>query len=180
MDGIGSKIRKARKSKKLTLNELSDLTGLSQGFLSQVERSKSSVTLQSLSKISDALQISRSYFFDEIDENPKKDEINSFTTTTNYHSTNFFYQSLIGDITNPAFEPMIAVLLSEEKKPSPSSHSGQEFVYVLSGELTLILENNEKILYEGDSFHIESNISHTWFNATKNVTKLIYVHSNSS
>lgn len=178
MEGIGSKIRQLRKEKGLTLNEVAEKTGLSQGFLSQLERSKSSVTLQSISKISDALEVSRTYFF----ENDTREDSDTSETATernvNLQRSNFFYQSLKGNITNPIFEPMLAVLLPDENRVQPSNHSGQEFVYVLEGELTLIIEDETRVLKVGDNFHITSSMAHTWFNNTKDVVKLIYVFSN--
>jgi transcriptional regulator with XRE-family HTH domain len=179
MSSIGNKIREVRKKNGLTLNELAELTGLSQGFLSQVERSKSSITLQSLSKISDALEVSRSYFFEDVeDEENHSTGVSSKIAINNEHDINFFYKSLAGNIDQPIFEPMLAVLLPEERKPSASSHYGEEFAYVLEGELTLIIEDEELTLSEGKSFHISSSTPHTWFNNTDSVVKLLYIHAN--
>jgi len=60
---IGEKIKQLRKEKKLTLKEIAEETDLSISFLSQVERMKSSLTLESLKKISEVLQVTPSYFF---------------------------------------------------------------------------------------------------------------------
>lgn len=62
-DLIGVKIKSLRKERKLTLKQIADQTNLSISFLSQVERSKSSITLESLKKISEALGVNPSYFF---------------------------------------------------------------------------------------------------------------------
>ena len=62
-DNIGEIIKKLRLEHQLTLKEVAERTGLSISFLSQVERSKSSITLQSLSRIAEAFNVSRSYFF---------------------------------------------------------------------------------------------------------------------
>lgn len=62
-DIIGAKIKSLRKERKLTLKQIADQTNLSISFLSQVERSKSSITLESLKKISEALGVNPSYFF---------------------------------------------------------------------------------------------------------------------
>lgn len=60
---IGFSIKKLRKNKKMTLKDVSEKTNLSISFLSQVERSICSVTLESLRKISEALEVSPTYFF---------------------------------------------------------------------------------------------------------------------
>lgn len=176
MGDIGSKIKQLRLQKELTLKQVSEKTGLSIGFLSQVERSKSSATLQSISKISEALNVSRSYFFDDEEDLTKNDSVeeNSFK----FHNTTFVYQGLSGDIKDPRFEPMLVVLLPTSEKVTASTHHGQEFVYVLEGELTVLIGDNKKTVSEGGSFHIDSSTTpHTWYNDTKTPVKLIYVYS---
>ena len=78
---------------------------------------------------------------------------------------------------NPLFEPMLVILLQNEEMEKPSSHSGQEFVYVMEGTLTLVIEDETTILEAGNSFHIDSSIPHTWFNASKDPVKLLYVYA---
>lgn len=176
MSEIGKMIKELRISKGLTLKEVSEKTGLSISFLSQVERSKTSVTLQSISKISDALDVSRSYFFteekrqNEITDTKKEIEFN-------FHKSNFVYQSLSGNIPNPIFEPMLVVLLPNNESVTASTHSGQEFVYVLEGTLTVLFGEKETELKPGYSFHIDSTRPHTWFNRTSEPVKLLYVYS---
>lgn len=176
MDDIGKKIKDLRIEKRLTLKDVADKTGLSASFLSQVERSKSSITLQSLSKISDALDVSRSYFF--ADEQDASEIFRSKTEhNLNFHKSNFVYQSLLGNVSNPIFEPMLVVLLPNEESVSTSTHRGQEFVYVLEGTLTVLIGDEETEIEPGDSFHIDSTTPHTWFNKTPHHVKLLYVYS---
>ncbi|WP_126429080.1 helix-turn-helix domain-containing protein [Brevibacillus marinus] len=180
-NNIGKLLRDLRRKKGLTLKELAEKTGLSISFLSQVENSKCSITLQSLSKISDALEVSRSYFFPDSSYTEKK----STKGEINLNQSNFIYQSLSKGLSNPLFEPMLVVLFPNNKKGtqsirephSLSSHNGQEFVYVLEGTLTLVHEGEEYNLEPGDSFHINSSTPHTWFNRTNDIVKLIYVYS---
>lgn len=176
MDDIGKKIKDLRIEKRLTLQEVAEKTGLSASFLSQVERSKSSITLQSLSKISDALNVSRSYFFS--DEREVTEIFRGHTEENlNLHKANFVYQSLSGKIEHPIFEPMLVVLLPDEPNVTTSTHQGQEFVYVLEGTLTVLINDKETELEPGDSFHIDSSTPHTWYNKTSKHVKLLYVYS---
>lgn len=175
MNNIGALIKKLRLEQQLTLKEVSHRTGLSISFLSQVERSKSSITLQSLSRIAEAFNVSRSYFF--YDHTPKNSFYKNKGSNLNFKDSYFIYQSLTGNMENPFFEPMLVILLQNEEKEVPSSHSGQEFVYVLEGTLTLVVEDEESLLEAGSSFHIESTIPHTWFNSSNKPVKLLYVHA---
>lgn len=179
MGDIGELIKERRLYKKMTLKDVAEKTGLSIGFLSQVERNKSSITLQTISKISDALEVSRTYFFKD-DKNfgePATIQKNDLKVNNNIHSPNFVYQSLAGVIHNPVFEPMIVILLPSEKEDEPSTHNGQEFVYVLEGYLTVIIGEEQSTIGPGSSFHISSSTSHTWYNKTSEPTKLLYVFS---
>jgi transcriptional regulator with XRE-family HTH domain len=183
---VGSILKQLRKEKRLTLKDLSEMTDLSTSFLSQVERSKSSITLQSLSKISDALEVSRSYFFPEsnqkdtlIDKADGKGTDNEDTNENfQINQANFIYQSLSSsNIANPLYEPMLVILFPNNYKNLTSTHRGQEFVYVLEGVLTVVIGDKENELVVGNSFHIDSSTPHTWFNNTDEVVKLLYVQS---
>lgn len=176
MSDIGNLIRDLRIDQRLTLKDVSEKTGLSISFLSQVERSKSSVTLQSLSRIADALGVSRSYFFTKKPDN-RSIRKQKGENELDFRNTDFIYNGLTGDMENPIFEPMLVILLPGESDKTVSAHSGEEFVYVLSGTLTVQLDEQIEQLEEGDSFHIKSTVPHTWYNETSNVVKLIYVYS---
>lgn len=177
MDDIGQKIKDLRIEKRFTLKDLAEKTGLSASFLSQVERSKSSITLQSLSKISDAFNISRSYFFSDEDNESYGVFRSNIEHNLDFHKSSFVCQSLLGNVSNPIFEPMLVVLLPSEEKVSPSTHIGQEFVYVLEGTLTVLIGDETTDIGPGDNFHIESTTPHTWYNQTSQHVKLLYVYS---
>ena len=177
-DGLGRGIKNLRLDKRMTLNDVAKKSGLSISFLSQVERSISSVTLTSLKKISEALGVNVSYFFNL--SNGKSASITRKNKRENndYQNAKFSFSSLAGDFQNQIFEPIIAVLLPGETQIKPYSHKGQEFLYVLEGNLTVILDDEEHLLYPGDSLHIESTTPHTWFNnSTRPVNLLIVVAS---
>lgn len=178
---IGEQIKKVRKQKKMTLKQLAEKTGLSISFLSQIERSKSSMTLESLNKVSDALNISPSQFFandDQIDTPIKGKEKRERSTPPEAESF-FHYQSLVGSMTNPLFEPRLVTLKPTDERVSPFRHVGQEFIYVIEGTLTLFYKDAYYELHTGDSFHFESSEAHNWINYSKEIVKLIQVAAKS-
>lgn len=75
MEKIGERIKSIRKEKKMTLKQISEKTNLSISFLSQVEHSKCSITLESLMKISEVLDVNPSFFFSEDDEGKERNKI---------------------------------------------------------------------------------------------------------
>ncbi|MFB4211741.1 helix-turn-helix domain-containing protein [Shouchella sp. JSM 1781072] len=169
---IGLEIKKIRKQKKFTLKQLAEKTSLSISFLSQIERGKSSMTLESLNKISDALNISASQFFskNEYDDRPIKKQ-NIVKNTSDF----FHYQSLVGGMAEPIFEPRIVTLLPTKESITPFIHEGQEFIFVLEGTLTFVYKDTVYELHEGDSFHFESTEAHNWINYSDETVKLLQV-----
>ncbi|WP_101845109.1 helix-turn-helix domain-containing protein [Halobacillus sp. Marseille-P3879] len=176
---IGSLIKSLRKERKMTLKEVSKKTNLSISFLSQVERSLCSITLLSLRKISEALEVSPSYFFPD---NIQVDEgmIRRASEEQTIQKQSFTYSDLSGNVSDPLFVPVLVTLLPGDKRGIPFSHEGQEFIYVIDGTLTIILNENEYDLYSGDSIHLDSSKPHNWFNKTENPIKFLFVSTTNS
>lgn len=172
---LGARLKSLRLKNKKTLKEISEKTNLSISFLSQVERFKSSVTLASLKKIADALDVTPSFFFDLNEEThpyiTKQKEEYNFTNSP------FIYIDLSKDIEKPIFEPALVVLSSGEINNYPYSHKGQEFIFVLKGTLSIILNDKKHYLVKGDSVHIDSSMKHIWFNETNMLVEILIVSS---
>ncbi len=175
-NNIGKRIKSLRLEKRMTLKQVADKTGLSISFISQVERSKSSITLESLRKISEALGVSPSYFFP--DENKGTGLIRRRGTEEQDHSySSFIYTNLSGDLPNPYFDPILVTLHPGDQKGTPFSHQGQEFVYILEGTLTIIFDQEEYEMKPGDSIHMESSVPHNWFNRTEQPVRFLCISS---
>lgn len=175
-NNIGSRIRAMRKQKKMTLEQVSLKSNLSISFLSQVELAKSSVTLTSLRKIAEALNVTITHFFEE-DNDHKQMKKKSAQKEQSYADTKFTLTNLTGDIENPLVEPMIATLLPGDKSKEPYAHNGEEFLYLLEGILTVILDDEEFFMHPGDSLHIKSLTPHVWFNDDTEPAKLLIINT---
>ncbi|MFD1205606.1 helix-turn-helix domain-containing protein [Sporosarcina contaminans] len=164
MDEIHTKIKSLRQERNLTLKELSEQTGLSLSFLSQIERGASSLSITSLKKISDALGIHINYFF--MEENPQQNyvvranEHHSFTTSSGSQE----YTRLTGTFNNRKLEPLKVVLPPHMHEQHSFSHNGEEFYYVLKGEVIFYLNEQKFHLFEGDTIHYPSSLNHQWEN----------------
>ena len=161
-ENLGISIKNLRKNKKMTLKELSEKTDLSISFLSQLERGKSSATLNSLKKISLALDVSPSLFFNNtVDDNDQKKLV-----FERMAETPFFYKDLSGDMKQLAFSPLLVVMKPGQNEGSLFSHKGQEFLYVLEGQLTVQIEESIEVLNPNESKMFDSNRLHYWYNYT--------------
>ena len=80
---IGLKVKKLRLDKHMTLKELSSLTNLSTGFLSQIENGKASMAIDTLSKIADVFDVTLPYLFSRQNESSSDMIMRSYDIT--YH-----------------------------------------------------------------------------------------------
>ncbi|WP_432354414.1 helix-turn-helix domain-containing protein [Sporosarcina sp. A2] len=160
---IGERIRDIRKENKMTLKEVAEQTGFSISFLSQLERGKSSATLESLKKLSLALQVSPAIFFDDVPAT-LSDDLSSETEKLNHH--NIMYKSLHHSMKDYAFQPLLINLKPGQNEGNAFTHNGQEFLFVLKGVLTVLLGNDKVELEKHESIMFDSNQTHYWYNYT--------------
>ncbi|GAA0748246.1 XRE family transcriptional regulator [Clostridium oceanicum] len=179
IEDIGKKVKSLRNDKKLTLKELSEKTNLSTGFLSQLERGLTTVAIDSLSKIAEALDVDLTYFF-KVTKNKNKVIVRSYEKEVfEIENNRFIKYNLSNDLENKSFIPRLIEILptSSDEDVVCYKHQGEEFVYVKEGILTLFIEDQEYQLYPGDSGHYDSNQDHNWANFTNKPVKLIAVHT---
>ncbi|KXH80707.1 helix-turn-helix domain-containing protein [Sporosarcina sp. HYO08] len=174
---IGKKLKALRKEKKLTLKEIAEKTDLSISFLSQVERMKSSLTLESLKKISEVLQVNPSYFFSTTEEEKQPTVIRKIDSEADLLINQFIYKDLSGNHPNLGFSPLLVILKVGENKGSQFTHRGKEFLYVLEGELTVQIKEEEYSLHAHDSMIIDASSPHYWLNLTDKPVKFLCVSS---
>jgi transcriptional regulator with XRE-family HTH domain len=76
-------------------------------------------------------------------------------------SHHYDYQSLAPNLVHKRMEPMLVTVEPDDKERETNSHPGQEFDYVLSGTLTVTIDDHELVLSEGDSLFFDSNHPHS-------------------
>ena len=175
---IGEIIKSLRLSKKMTLKELSERTELSIGFLSQVERGLTALAITSLEKIADALNVDLSYFF-PIKKTGHDSVMRSYEREVfQIQNNRFITYHLTHDVENKYMLPRLMEILPSKENDEiiQYQHEGEEFVYVLEGVFTLILNNEKQDLYPGDSVHFDSRIIHNWANYTNKTVKVLSVN----
>ncbi|MFQ6077558.1 MAG: cupin domain-containing protein [Thermodesulfobacteriota bacterium] len=164
---VGERIRELRETRGLSLREMADLTGFSTALLSQMENHLISPSLGTLIKISRALEIHLGHFFGEGPGEPytivRKDErkrVSRFASK-NGVKYGYSYESLGFDKKDRHMEPFLVTLEPATlKSTKTSTHEGEEFIFVLEGEMEVTLGNHTDILYPGDSIYYDSTIPH--------------------
>ena len=168
---IGANIRSFREAQGLSMRKLAAMSGLSVGFLSQVERGLSSIALSSLQGIAAALGRSMADFFGGTAEEPAiPDDSPVFTLTRaadrsrRVVSTGRHYEMLSPRYPGLLLEPMLVYIEPGGPLEDAVGHSGEEFAYVLSGELRYDVDGVEHLLGPGDSLYLRSNTPHRLYN----------------
>lgn len=178
---IGSKIKALRTAKKYTLKQLSEESGLSIGFLSQLERGMSSIAIDSLARLADILGVSLSVFF-ESPEPARQDPVSrSFNLNCSQISPQIIQYLLSSDVKRFRILPRIFLLMpfanSGPDRLEMYTHEGEEFVYVLEGVLTIYVGDGEYCLNPGDSIQIDSHVPHNWINHTNRLVKILTINT---
>lgn len=177
---IGLRIKNLRNEKKYTLKYVSENTGLSIGFLSQLERGMTSIAIDSLDKIAKLLGVELSSFF-HIESPTNGDYImRRYEHKANVVNPEIIEYSLTHNIEEFSLLPRLVEVMpahQDESELELYTHDGEEFIYILEGILTLQIEEEIFLLYPGDSAHVHSNAKHNWKNETNNVVRFLTVHT---
>lgn len=172
---IGKRIKSIRKKKSLTLQELSEKSGISATAISAIERNVSSPTVSTLSNIGRALGESLSSLLGEVEilyvltraAERKK-------VATDIRGVDF--QSLASGIPGQKFHPMLSILRAGATSGEDYiNHRSDDFFFVVKGALDVELGGEAVRLAEGDSLYCPSNTPYRWKNAGGEDTHLLIV-----
>ncbi|MFP8644104.1 MULTISPECIES: helix-turn-helix domain-containing protein [Priestia] len=164
-DIIAKNLVKLRKNRNLTLDQVSELTGVSKAMLAQIEKGKSSPTVTTLWKIANGLQVSFSVFMKEDTPDVQKVSIKQLEPITD-NKGDYLVYSFFPYHPEKKFEIYIVTL-----KPGcvheAKTHLGDEYLLIKEGELTVRFENEEHELVSGDALHFSGNTSHSYINSSE-------------
>lgn len=176
---ISLNIKRFRTAKKQTLQELADRTGLTKGYLSKVERSGKAPPYSTLSKIAAALAVEVTTLLSrEIDppENvrlciSRKTQRNLIPGAEQFPG--YDYEVLAEKKSGKNMEPFIIHAPFEAERTY--SHEGEEFIYVMDGQLEFYYGADTYILNPGDNVYFDSVIPHVGKSMGHDKTKLLVV-----
>src|SRR5512137_159786 len=164
-ESLGDRIRKAREIHSLTLQELSDRTGIDAGVLKRVEGNKMIPPLGDLVKLGKALETGMSYLISPGIDKPMTVLRADQRKETSRHlgkraeRYGYFYESLAPEKANRSMEPFI-VTLTPSEEVQPSTHDGQEFLFVLQGQMMVQVSGQKEYLEPGDAVYYDSTKPH--------------------
>lgn len=156
---IGYKIKDLRIQKNLTQEELADRCELSKGFISQLERDLTSPSIATLIDILQCLGTDLKEFFnDSVEEQIAFRESDYFEKIDEELKNKVEW--IIPNAQKNMMEP-IRLSLSPGGSTYPDNpHEGEEFGYVLSGSIRLMLGKRAIRVKKGESFYFTANTTH--------------------
>lgn len=173
----GKRIQQLREEKNLSMSELAKAVNVSRSLISQVEKGDAYPSLLTLEKIANALGVSLSKFF-QVESNSNDEEkiiVRSGTRKiiTMQDSKNKYY------ILSPSLYKNMEFLITEFPPYEEGDgidyfqHDGEEYFYVLSGQLHLTVGDNTYIINEDDSGCFDAGLVHYFINKTDKTAKII-------
>jgi transcriptional regulator with XRE-family HTH domain len=182
---IGPKIRRLRKQKALTLQNLSTATGLSKPLLSQIENEIVVPPIATLLKISRALDKDIAFFFQDTNTDTKitlvraSERGNLDTRKLGGAEIGYHYEALAYKKNRKNMEPFFVEFKTSDEKDMPFyRHDGEEFIFVLQGRLEFRTKEEVHRLKAGDSLYFESDVPHAYRSlGNRNATAVVVLFS---
>jgi DNA-binding transcriptional MerR regulator/mannose-6-phosphate isomerase-like protein (cupin superfamily) len=170
---IGSHLRQLRAKGKLSLAQVAKAVGISVGFLSALERSQMSGSVGTLRKLARFYKTNILDFFDATGASGRQVQPGSRKVLEAGPGV----QMELLAWGNRVMEPHLFRVAPEAGSGDSYTHDGEEFLFILRGELAITLEREEYRLKAGDSFYFESATPHHWKNPGRRETWVLWVNT---
>jgi quercetin dioxygenase-like cupin family protein len=168
---VGKKIKKARTSKKFSLDHVANETGFSTEYLKEVESGKAIPPVGALLQIARALEIDSGSLLKE-PESKLQSRIKAHTKRTD----NYAYTTLTPGAENKHLKAFrVLIEAQQDHKGVDYHHEGEEFVYVLAGKIEVVVGEHINTLAQGDSLHFNSGIRHKLRSISDETAELVVV-----
>jgi transcriptional regulator with XRE-family HTH domain len=160
---IAQRIRELRQRHRLTLQQVSEKAGLSKSFLSKVERCNVSISVAALSRLATGFGVSLGEFFDT--EEPDSDVI--YVPSGGGRSIGgtkpklpYEYEVLVPRRGVRQMQPVMISVNGRTTKFELREHPGEQFIFMLEGEINYVCGNREFTLRVGDCLYFNARMSH--------------------
>ena len=179
-ESLGARIHTTREMRGLTLEDISSRTGIDVATLKRIESSDMAPPLGMLIKLGKALDMKMGYFISPGVDKPMtvvrkgKGKAVARYGKKKGEQHGYSYESLAPEKANRMMEPFIVTLLPTDTDEF-SSHDGQEFIFVLEGEMKVQVGDKVEFLKPGDAVYYDSNQPHLVKSATKTQAKILAV-----
>jgi transcriptional regulator with XRE-family HTH domain len=177
---LGERIRTVREKHGLSLDDISSRTGIDVSALNRIESNETVPPLGQLIRLGKALDMKMGYFISPgVDEPMTVVRRGQGQSIARYGEKKglqcgYLYESLAPEKANRMMEPFIVTLLPTDAEEF-SYHDGQEFLFVLEGEMKVRVGDRTEHLYSGDAVYYDSTKPHLVKSATSVKTTILAV-----
>ena len=180
---VGSKIKGIRETKNISIEEVAERSGLSTEQIVSIETDQTLPSLGPLIKIARALGVRLGTFMDDNDAigpvvcraaDRERNSSISFSNGATDARKHMEYHPLAQQKAGRHMEPFIIdIHPTDEHEYQLSAHEGEEFIYVMEGEIELEYGKEVYHLTEGDSIYYDSIVKHHLHGAPGRAAKIL-------
>jgi len=170
---IGAHLRQLRSKRRLSLAQVAQAVGISVGFLSALERSQMSGSVGTLRKLARFYKTNILDFFGANGTSSR--QVRPDDRKVLEAGPGVRMELLAWG--NTVMEPHLFRVAPEAGSGDSYTHEGEEFLYVLRGQLEIMLQGEAFLLQPGDSFYFESATPHRWKNPGREETWVLWVNT---
>jgi transcriptional regulator with XRE-family HTH domain len=178
MSEISEKLRALRKSRKMTLKDVSERAGCTSAYISQLEKGRANPSIATLKRIAQVFDVRIVDFF--LDNEGDEDDVvvrKNQRVAMDFNPGCAVMESLVGYTKNRRMQALYNRIRPGGGSNGEYTHEGEEFGIVLGGELELTVGDRVYYVREGDSFYFPSNKPHGFHNRGETETIVIWVTS---
>jgi DNA-binding transcriptional MerR regulator/uncharacterized cupin superfamily protein len=172
-DPAGTMLRRLRLQSGESLATVASAAGISIGFLSNLERGQTSASVGTMHLLAQHYGVQILDFFGRAENSTPLVRPSGRRRLSGGPGVSMELLAW-GPI---VMEPHLFHIAPGGHSGHSYKHEGQEFLYVMSGEFTICLDDEEFTLKRGDSFYFESSRSHHWRNPGKSSTTLLWINT---
>ena len=166
--GLGERLRRIREDRGLAISQLAMRSGVAEDQLEAIESNREAPAVGDLVKIAAVLDVSIGHFFQRAIPDSRIEVVRSGDRWTVQpqseaaRTLNYRYQALSYNLTDKLMAPFLVEIPPGPSTEIPSStHDGEEFLFVLSGHLEVVVGDQVNRLEPGDSIYFDSRVPHT-------------------
>jgi len=170
---LGARLRQLRVRRSLSLAQVSRSVGISVGFLCALKRSHMSASVGTLRKLARFYKTNILDFFDPSESNSRL--VSPDKRKVLQAGPGVRMELLAWG--NTVMEPHLFRIAPQAGSGESYAHEGEEFLFLLRGELKIALAGEEYSLKRGDSFYFESATPHHWRNPGRSETWVLWINT---